>query len=121
MGQVWQTFYTYHDGDETPNTPTGDGTEDGWHHIRTPESNWVSVKTAATIYDGVWCAPSYAKGPQGEPGEDGKDGGYQDYQFAVGDFGLSDSQARELTWYDAPPAVPDGKCLYMATKWIAGE
>lgn len=142
MGQVWQTFYTYHDGDETPNTPTGDGTEDGWHHIRTPESNWVSVKTAATIYDGVWCAPSYAKGPQGEQGEkgdkgdkgdpgangadgkdgkDGKNGGYQDYQFAVGNFGLTDSQARALTWYDAPPNVPDGKCLYMATKWIAGE
>lgn len=49
---------------------------------------------------------------------DGTDGGYQDYQFAVGDFGLSDEQARALDWYDAPPQVPDGKCLYMATKFI---
>ena len=46
------------------------------------------------------------------------DGGYQDYQFAVGDFGLTDEQARALDWYDAPPTVPDGKCLYMATKFI---
>lgn len=49
---------------------------------------------------------------------DGTDGGYQDYQFAVGDFGLTDEQARALDWYDAPPTVPDGKCLYMATKFI---
>lgn len=51
---------------------------------------------------------------------DGTDGGYQDYQFAVGDFGLTDEQARALDWYDAPPTVPDGKCLYMATKFIQG-
>ena len=142
VSQQWRTFFTYHDGEEIPDTPTGDGTNGGWHHVRTPESNWVSVKTAANIYDGAWGAPSSSKGPkgdqgiQGEQGEkgdtgaagangkdgkDGKDGGYQDYQFAVGDFGLSDSQARALTWYDAPPAVPNGKCLYMATKWIAGE
>lgn len=67
------------------------------------------------------------KGDKGEPGKaggdgkDGKNGGYQDYQFAVGDFGLTDTQARALTWHDAPPNVPDGKCLYMATKWIEGE
>ena len=127
LGQVWQTFYTYHDGDETPDTPTGDGTDSGWHHVRTTESNWVSVKTAASIYEGSWSAPTYSKGPKGDSGtagvdgKDGKNGGYQDYQFAVGDFGLTDTQARALTWHDAPPNVPDGKCLYMATKWIEGE
>ena len=127
LGQVWQTFYTYHDGDETPDTPTGDGTDLGWHHVRTTESNWVSVKTAASIYEGSWSAPTYSKGPKGDTGtagvdgKDGKNGGYQDYQFAVGDFGLTDTQARALTWHDAPPNVPDGKCLYMATKWIEGE
>ena len=121
FGQVWQTFYTYHDGDETPDTPTGDGTNGGWHHVRTPESNWVSVKTAANIYEGVWGAPSYSKGPKGDTGATGKNGGYQDYKFAVGDFGLTDEQARGLDWQDAPPQVPDGQCLYMATKWIEGE
>lgn len=66
------------------------------------------------------------KGDTGAPGTDGKDGkpgkngGYQDYKFAVGDFGLTDEQARGLDWQDAPPQVPDGQCLYMATKWIDG-
>lgn len=54
-------------------------------------------------------------------GTRGLDGGYQDYQFAVGDFDLTDEQARALTWYDAPPPVPDGKCLYMATKFIGNR
>ncbi|MBQ9623839.1 MAG: hypothetical protein IJR39_10990, partial [Treponema sp.] len=43
---------------------------------------------------------------------------YQDFKFAVGNFGLSDTEARALDWFDAPPVVPEGKCLYMATKWI---
>lgn len=74
LGQVWSTYYTYHDGDETPDTPTGDGTDSGWHHVRTTESNWVSVKTAASIYEGSWSAPTYSKGPRGDDGKDGKDG-----------------------------------------------
>ena len=50
---------------------------------------------------------------------DMEDGGYQDYQFAVGAFGLTDEQARALTWYDEPPATTaQAPCLYMATKWI---
>jgi len=43
---------------------------------------------------------------------------YQDFKFAVGDFGLTDEEARALDWNDSPPTVPEGKCLYMATKWI---
>lgn len=61
------------------------------------------------------------KGEQGDKGADGKNGGYQDYLFAVGDFDLSDEELRALEWFDAPPIVADGKCLYMATKWIDGE
>ena len=46
-------------------------------------------------------------------------GGYQDYQFAVGAFDLTDEQARALSWYDAPPpTTSEAPCLYMATKWI---
>lgn len=219
----WKTFFTYHDGDEQPVLPIGDGTNEGWHHVKTTESVWVSTKNAKNLYDGVWSAPAYLRGPKGDQGEqgpqgvqgiqgpqgnkgdkgadgtngkscylhiayansadgktdfsisdssgklyigqytdssatgsstpfdyswtkikgdkgntgdtgadgkdglngadgkDGRDGGYQDYQFAVGDFGLTDSQARQLQWYDAPPDIPQGKCLYMATKWIEGE
>lgn len=52
----------------------------------------------------------------------GKDGGYQDYLFAVGAFDLSDTELRDLTWYDAPPpTTTSSPCLYMATKWITGE
>lgn len=61
------------------------------------------------------------KGDTGEKGADGKNGGYQDYLFAVGDFDLTDEELRALDWYDAPPIVTSGKCLYMATKWIDGE
>ena len=57
----------------------------------------------------------------GKDGEDGKSGGYQDYKFAVGDFDLTTDELLLLTWYDSPPEVPDGKCLYAATKWIEGE
>ena len=153
--ETWKTYFTYHDGDTAPEPATGDGTNGGWHLLRTDESYWVSSKTAPNIYDGAWGAPLYIGPPiyqysddgetqwhdtftsgdlymrqstdgratWSEPirivGPAGKDGGYQDYQFAVGDFDLTDQQARGLTWYDAPPAIPDGKCLYMATKWIS--
>ena len=140
--ETWKTYFTYHDGEEEPLPADGDGTNDGWHHVKTAESVWLSTKTAKNIYEGKWSAPSCLRGLQGERGEkgdkgdtgadgkdglngadgkDGRDGGYQDYQFAVGDFGLTDSQARQLQWYDAPPDIPQGKCLYMATKWIEGE
>ena len=54
-------------------------------------------------------------------GVDGKSGGYQDYQFAVGDFDLTTEELLALTWYESPPTVGDGQCLYAATKWIEGE
>lgn len=48
-------------------------------------------------------------------------GGYLSYKWAVGNFDLNESQARNLTWFDSPPLVANGQCLYMATKWIEGE
>lgn len=53
----WRTWTTYHDGKNTPDTPTGDGTLGGWHRVQTAESKWISTKTAATIHDGKWSSP----------------------------------------------------------------
>lgn len=76
----------------------------------TPSAIAISVQTPLVMNAAI-----------GIKGLDGQNGGYQDYQFAVGNFGLTDQQARQLTWYDAPPTVGVGQCLYMATKFIEGE
>lgn len=48
----------------------------------------------------------------------GKDGGYQDYEFAAGDYEMTEAQLETLTWTDAPPTVPANKYLWMRTKWV---
>lgn len=53
----WNTFYTFHDSNEEPPRPTGDGTGNGWHRIVTPQSMWQSVKTAKKVTEGEWSAP----------------------------------------------------------------
>jgi len=53
-----QTWLTYHDDEETPERPAGDGTENGWHHLITPHSKWMSRKTARHITEGEWSAPA---------------------------------------------------------------
>jgi len=53
-----QTWLTYHDDDEIPQRPTGDGTENGWHHLVTPQSKWMSRKTARHITEGNWGVPA---------------------------------------------------------------
>ncbi|MDR1278650.1 MAG: hypothetical protein LBK02_07855 [Treponema sp.] len=54
----WQTWFTYHDSSLMPERPAGGGTTGGWHRYRTPESRWVSLKTAKSIADGEWGIPS---------------------------------------------------------------
>lgn len=58
-------YYTFHDGIEKPATPTGNGTTGGWHNTSTDAVRWMSVKTAATINDGVWEAPIRVRGADG--------------------------------------------------------
>jgi hypothetical protein len=53
----WQTWFTYHDDTEKPEKPTGSGTSGGWHRYPTPQSRWVSQKTARNVTDGEWSAP----------------------------------------------------------------
>jgi hypothetical protein len=54
----WQTWFTYHDSVEMPAKPAGGGAAGGWHRYQTPESRWVSTKTAKSITDGDWSIPS---------------------------------------------------------------
>lgn len=48
----------------------------------------------------------------------GKNGGYQDYEFAVGDYEMTEAQLALLDWDDAPPTVPANKYLWMRTRWV---
>jgi len=54
---VLHTWLTYHDDEDEPQPPIGDGTENGWHHLITPQSNWVSRKTTQFITEGDWNGP----------------------------------------------------------------
>lgn len=133
------TTLTIKDGEDGSNGTAG---KNGYVHVawstsadgKTDFSTSVSTgKTYIGVYsdnteedsllysDYSWTKIKGDKGEQGEKGADGKNGGYQDYLFTVGDFDLSDEELRALEWFDAPPIVADGKCLYMATKWIDGE
>jgi len=53
----WRRFDVFHDNEEEPPRPTGDGQGDGWHATRTWRSIWQSSKTAESIEDGTWGAP----------------------------------------------------------------
>ena len=54
----WRTWTTFNDSMGTPDKPSADGTNDGWHYVQTAESKWISTKTAATVSDGEWSEPS---------------------------------------------------------------
>jgi hypothetical protein len=54
----WQTWFAYHDETEMPEKPTDSGTAGGWHRYPTPQSRWVSQKTARNITDGEWSNPT---------------------------------------------------------------
>jgi hypothetical protein len=56
--EEWQTWFTYHDSVMMPAKPTGGGATGGWHRYQTPESRWVSLKTARSITGGDWSIPA---------------------------------------------------------------
>ena len=60
---VW---ITYHDEEDTPAAPTGDGTQGGWHTELTSAVVWMSQKVAETVTDGTWGAPIRILGMNGE-------------------------------------------------------
>lgn len=128
---VW---ITYHDGTDTPDVPTGDGTQGGWHTDLTGSVVWMSQKVAASATDGTWGAPirilgeTGATGAQGEPGKDGTDGkdgtngkdgtdGVSVTATAVEYYlSTSDTELSGGTWSDAAPEITDGTYLWSRTK-----
>lgn len=128
---VW---ITYHDGTDTPDAPTGDGTQGGWHTDLTASVVWMSQKVAASATDGTWGAPirilgeTGATGAQGKPGKDGTDGkdgtngkdgtdGVSVTATAVEYYlSTSDTELSGGTWSDAAPEITDGTYLWSRTK-----
>lgn len=60
--------------DDTPATPTGDGTTGEWHATPALSDNWMSTKVAATASDGTWGTPLLIKGSKGDIGAPGANG-----------------------------------------------
>jgi hypothetical protein len=61
----WRSFAVYHDSEDEPPRPSGDGQEDGWHHIQTFRSVWQSTKMAESIESGEWSLPVRIKAYRG--------------------------------------------------------
>lgn len=58
-------FYTFNDSQEKPNTPTGDGSTNGWHRDSTESVIWMSIKNAKDISSGTWGTPFRVRGADG--------------------------------------------------------
>ncbi|MDR2160518.1 MAG: hypothetical protein LBP23_10675, partial [Treponema sp.] len=64
----WRFYQVYHDGEEEPARPTGDGQDGGWHLELTVASVWQSSKMAPSRESGAWSAPVRIKGDRGDAG-----------------------------------------------------
>ena len=62
---AWRLFITYHDHEEEPPRPAGDGQSKGWHYAHTSSSLWQSSKTAESVDSGEWGPPVRIKGERG--------------------------------------------------------
>lgn len=122
---VW---ITYHDETTAPATPTGNGTQNGWHTDLTATVVWMSQKVAASATAGAWGAPIRILGEKGEQGIQGVPGEKGD-PGATGPQGVSvtattveyylsasDTELSGGTWQSTAPAITDGKYLWSRTK-----
>ena len=131
---VW---ITYHDGADTPATPTGDGTANGWHTNLTAAVVWMSQKVAASATAGTWGAPIRLLGEKGDKGDKGAAGdtgpqGPQGDKGATGPTGpqgvsvtattveyylsTSETELSGGAWQPAAPTITDGTYLWSRTK-----
>ena len=53
----WQRFVIYHDSEEQPPRPAGDGQDDGWYREQNFRSLWQSTKIAENMESGEWGLP----------------------------------------------------------------
>jgi len=61
----WRLFAAYHDGEEEPERPSGDGQNGGWHYVQTPMSLWQSTKMSESVESGGWGTPVRIKSERG--------------------------------------------------------
>jgi hypothetical protein len=61
----WRQFAVYHDSEEEPPRPSGDGQDSGWHHIQTFRSVWQSSKVAESVESGEWGLPVRIRAERG--------------------------------------------------------
>ena len=59
-------YITYHDSEEEPEKPIGDGTTNGWHTNSTASVIWISQKVAESADLGIWGDPIRIKGEVGK-------------------------------------------------------
>lgn len=122
---VW---ITYHDDTTTPATPTGNGTQNGWHTDLTAAVVWMSQKVSASATAGAWGTPIRILGQDGQQGEkgdpgkngtDGKDGAagvsvtHTDVEYYLS---TSETELSGGTWQPAAPTITDGTYLWGRTK-----
>lgn len=122
---VW---ITYHDDTTTPATPTGNGTQNGWHTNLTAAVVWMSQKVAASATAGAWGAPirilgqDGQQGEKGDPGKNGTDGkdGAAGVSVTATDveyyLSTSDTELAGGTWQSTAPEITDGTYLWGRTK-----
>ena len=61
----WRSFAVYHDSEEEPPRPSGNGQNGGWYAIQTFRSLWQSTKAAQSIETGEWGLPVRIKAERG--------------------------------------------------------
>ena len=62
----WKFFAVYHDDEEEPPLPIGDGQNNDWHYAQTVRSVWQSSKMAESVSSGEWGAPVRIKNERGD-------------------------------------------------------
>lgn len=107
---VW---ITYHDGIDTPATPTGDGTLNGWHTDLTASVVWMSQKVEASATAGAWGAPIRLLGEKGDPGPQGVSVTATTVEYYLS---TSETELSGGTWQPAAPTITDGTYLWSRTK-----
>lgn len=112
---VW---ITYHDGTSTPATPTGNGTQNGWHTDLTANVVWMSQKVAASATAGTWGAPVRIVGADGKPGTKGDDGVSVSATEVEYYLSTSETELSGGTWQATAPTITDGMYLWGRTKII---
>jgi hypothetical protein len=61
----WRSFAVYHDGEDEPDRPSGDGQDGGWHHLQTFRSIWQSTKMSESVESGEWGLPVRIRAERG--------------------------------------------------------